>query len=106
MTFEQENDELLTYILENRFFKVWRDKESELWNASNLELFITSTCNLKCEYCYLNRFEDKLYPKDSRKPEDILNNLKILFDWFIKEKFYFRNIDLFSGEIWHTDFGF
>lgn len=106
-TFEQENDELLKYLLDKRFFEVWEEgSDNTLWKATNLELFITSTCNLKCEYCYLNRFEDKLYPKENRKPKDILNNLKILFNWFSEKNFYFHNIDLFSGEIWHTHFGF
>lgn len=109
--FQQENDELLNFVLENRFFRVWRDKNApldnrSLWRSSNVELFITAACNLKCEYCYLQRYGKELYPADHQNPDTILANMRILFDWFVKERFHINDLDLFSGEIWHTDFGF
>lgn len=109
--FQKENDELLSFILNNRFFKVWRNPDNRndtrsLWRDSNLELFITSQCNLNCEYCYLKRHGDGLYPKEFRDRKTILNNMRTLFDWFLEEGFSFNGLDLFSGEIWHTDFGF
>lgn len=110
-TFQLENDQLLTFILENRFFKVWRDREGQngepsMWRDTNIELFITPTCNLKCEYCYLQRYSDGLYPKEYRDKEQILRNMRTLFEWFLKEGFSAKGLDLFSGEIWHTPFGF
>ena len=109
--FAEENNELLRFILENRFFKVWRDPSSQadphsLWKDANVELFITSACNLKCEYCYLQRHGDGLYPKEYRDKDNILKNMRILFDWFLDEGFAINDLDLFSGEIWHTPFGF
>lgn len=109
--FQKENDQLLQFVLENRFFNVWRDKNApidkrSLWDGSNVELFITAACNLKCEYCYLQRHGEKLYPAKISSPDTIISNMRALFDWFVEEDFHIKNVDLFSGEIWHTDFGF
>lgn len=109
-TFEKENDELLNFILENRFFKPWRehnamDKHS-LWHDTSLELYITSACNLKCEYCYLQRHGEGLYPPEYRDPKKILANMRILLEHCLKEGFQFKNVEMFSGEVWHTEFGF
>ena len=109
-TFEQENNELLEFILENRFFKPWRehdmkDKKS-LWHDTALELYITSACNLNCEYCYLQRHGEGLYPPQYRDPVKIKDNLKIFLDYCLAEKFQFKEVELFSGEVWHTEYGF
>lgn len=109
-SFEKETDDLLKFIIHNRFFKYWADpevryKEDSLWRNCNLELYITTACNQKCEYCYLHKYEDKLYPLEMRDRKKIIENLKILLQYLIDNNYYLPRFDLFSGEIWHTPFG-
>lgn len=99
---------VLETILEKRFFGPWREGEtgdpSSLWPDSNLELYVTAACNQKCEYCYLVRHEE-LYPRNTMHPENIKRNMRIFLDWCLGQGFSFNQIDLFSGEIWHSQFG-
>lgn len=113
-TFEQEQNELLKFILNERYFKVWQNNKNistetelnrSLANNSNLELFITPTCNQHCEYCYLVKYENELYPHDINNQSNILHNIDIFLNWCIEQQFYIPSIDLFTGEIWHTQFG-
>ena len=109
MTVKQENDQLLEFILNERFFKIWKEKDEDrksIFPDTRLELFLTTKCNQKCEYCYLISHKDKLYPSEYDKPEIILNNLKVILDWMIEENFFIPAIDLFTGEIWEYKFGF
>ena len=107
--FEKEQDELLKFVLDERFFKVWKtpeDKTAEelsLWGDTSLELYLTSTCNQKCEYCYLVKYD--LYPREYDKPEIIMKNLEIVYNWILDNNYYIRETEFFSGEIWHTKFG-
>lgn len=99
---------VLETILEKRFFAPWREGRTgspdSLWEDSNLELYITAACNQNCEYCYLVRHEE-LYPQEAMKPETIKGNLRIFLDWCLRQGFSFHQVDLFSGEIWHSPFG-
>ena len=74
------------------------------FTLQTLELYITSTCNQSCEYCYLCKYPD-LYPAEYNKPELIKKNLKILLDYLIVNKCQIPILDLFSGEIWHNQYG-
>ena len=107
--YQKEQDNVLKTILTYRFFNAWRGISSQkkvrsLEYSSNLELYLTNTCNQKCEYCYLVKYPE-LYPKDKNNPENIFNNLKILYEYIITNNFHIPTVDVFSGEIWHTDFG-
>lgn len=106
LTYQQEEDNLLYTILDKRFFSVWKNPStSPVWKLTNLELYITSSCNLACEYCYLRMHEDKLYPVESRKESMIKSNLIKIFDWWLDNDFSIHELNLFSGEIWHLPFG-
>lgn len=101
LTFQEENNELLKEILKTL---------ANEWTGQNkdnrfLELYITADCNQQCDYCYLIKYGDQIYPKEIRKPEQILNNLKILLDYFLKNNLSPYRIDLFSGEILGTKLG-
>ena len=102
MTYQEEKNKILFNILNNLWFKHWKVNDIEgLVNKKEytVELFVTAKCNQKCEYCYLHKYEN-LYPIQYDKPELILKNLRIFFDWLLENKYlYFRNFDIFSGEI-------
>ena len=108
-TIKEENNNLLNFILEQRFFNPWKEEnfynDKTLKNVSRLELYITPNCNQNCSYCYLQKYKKDLYPANLNNQDNIINNLKILLDWIISKDFYIPSIDLFSGEIWATDFG-
>lgn len=99
MTWEEENDLVIESILKKFFTRT--DGSDFL----NVELQITADCNQKCEYCYLYKYKDNLYPKEFRSPELILNNLNIILNYFLEKKYKIKEFDLFSGEIWETNFG-
>jgi len=106
---QQQQDKLLKTILEQRFFNPWRGltkfkDERSLVNDANLELYITSTCNQKCEYCYLQKYP-KLYPAKYNKPELILHNLELMCRYIMINNYQIPLLDLYSGEIWHNKFG-
>ena len=104
-TFKEENNELLKNILDMYFFSEWDNNTKDDFFKNSLEIIVTSDCNLKCEYCYLYRYGDSLYPKNIRNRQTILNNLKILLDYLIEKKYRIDRLDIFSGEIWESDFG-
>lgn len=104
--FDLENDELLKGLLDVRYFQGFKEPLGGPSKRScQLELFITDRCNLKCSYCYLNKYGSKLYPKNGDNIGEIIKNLRILFDNFLSEGYSFQNIDLFSGEIWGGELG-
>lgn len=105
MTFEQENEQLLQDILENSFYAGFKDEAKKRYESSCLEMNITASCNQKCEYCYLTKYGDSLYPADIRKEDNILKNMELLIDYFLENQMHPGYLDLFSGEIWGTPFG-
>lgn len=104
--FQQEQNQLLKTVLDLRYFQPWKEENNQysLRNDANLEIFITPSCNQHCEYCYLVKY-DGLYPKEINNKDTILNNLKILYDYIIEQKYHIPKIEFFTGEIWHTNFG-
>lgn len=114
--FQHENDQVLTAVLDNRFFSQWRkdyfiatkqDENDHDSVLTTLELFLTASCNQKCTYCYLVQFGDKLYPENCNNTnfEMILHNLDILINYSIQENYQYNTIDVFTGEILHNKFG-
>lgn len=101
MTYHDENNFLLYNIINDRFFK--RMKEED--NIEDLELIITPECNLKCEYCYLQKHKDKLYPASIVNHDKIISNMIKIFNFYKENSLHINDLDLFSGEIWQTDFG-
>ena len=101
---QQEQDEYLSYLLNNRFFKIWKAEEEGFDSYASLEIYLTSFCNQKCEYCYLKN-NNGIYPEEFNKKETIIKNYRILLDYLVKNKYYFNKIEFFSGDIWHTSYG-
>ena len=79
------------------------DSETALGNCSDLEIYITAECNQNCEYCYINN--PQLYPRDKMNHENILHNLRLLYDYIMINNFHIPTLDMFSGEIWHSQLG-
>ena len=114
LSFQQENDILLNYILETSLIKKIKENNAlnfkenqELTNVNDyyIELNITPVCNQKCNYCYLVKYGNELYPPEIRGEENILNNLKIFLDYLLTNNIHPFRFDLFSGEIWGMEFG-
>ena len=107
VTFQEEQDQLLETILNARFFRGWKRGRNVNYSDTplgSMEIYLTSTCNQKCEYCYLVKHPE-LYPAEYNKKEIVLKNLRHLLDWALDNQFHFPQIELYSGEIWHTDYG-
>lgn len=112
-TYQEEQNDLLRAVLANydSYFK-----KSAQWQFDNclknnsrdmnyeLEFFITNKCNQNCGYCYLTK--NDLYPEEALNEDIILNNLKLLLDYYSKIGWSFGNLNLFSGEILGTNFSF
>lgn len=108
MNYQEMNDNLLKTMLDRRFFNVWKkgpDGDYSLYKDTGLELFITPECNKVCSYCYLWKNKGKLYPEAYRNWEQIMSNLRKLFDYALEQKYKFYKLELFSGEIWHEQKG-
>ena len=113
--FDQEQTDLIKWMLNERYFKPWsihhtqqvteETMHSTLLGESKLEIYLTSRCNQNCEYCYLVKYGDELYPPEYNNKETILKNLRILFNYLIEKDFYIPEIEFFTGEIWHSQFG-
>jgi len=93
-TFEEENDALVQSFFDRTFGTGWREGIS---NWDRIELYMDQVCNLDCDYCYLAKFGDELYPPQLRNSKAILKNAEILLDWLV-ENGYAPAIDIFSGE--------
>ncbi len=114
---QQENNELVNNFLNKSFFKAWKwDRNKpfpiEYGNMCKFELQVTAACNLKCKYCYYEKYsnisplgDEGLYPSNISKPKDVLNNMDILFRWLEKNEM-FPIFDIFSGELFATELGF
>mgnify|MGYP001624022257 FL=1 len=107
LSFQQENDILLNYILDTSILDKIKNKSFEEQKELQfyIELNITSVCNQKCDYCYLVKYGNELYPPEIRGEENILNNIRVFFDYLIENQIFPYRFDLFSGEIWGMEFG-
>lgn len=105
MTYQEEQDLLFSSTIENIYFKNFFTIEQKNSESIGLELIVTPECNLNCAYCYLNANKDLLYPKEIRDKNTILNNLILLLNYLEEKKVYIPEIEVYSGEIWHTEFG-
>ena len=78
-TFQEENDLLLNSFLNRTFFKSWKSSDEErnsneifYQNFSTVEFDINRICDLKCKYCYYNKFGSHYYPPGTEDKNKIL----------------------------------
>lgn len=100
---QKERDLALTTLFEKQFF---RNYTKDTHKFTKLEIIVTPECNLNCEYCYINNYRDKLYPKNIRDHDTILKNLDILLNWIQENEYYIKDFDIFSGEFFVGNLGF
>ena len=106
MTYQEENNKLVESFFDHTFGKGYRHpelKESE--NFRSLEIFFNDKCNLACKYCYLQRFGDKLYPKELQDGKKLIENLGLFLDWLDEKEYVPNHIEIFSGEVFIQDAG-
>lgn len=99
--YQQERNDLFTSFLNRYYFENMKNFNSR----KQFELFITSQCSGNCEYCYLIKHQEDLYPSNLLDKNQILNNLKLFCDWYKENKFK-TSIEIFSGEIIKNGFWF
>lgn len=92
--FQIERNQLLESYL-NRYYFLTKELPHE---GRSIELFVTSKCSGNCEYCYLMKHGEDLYPSELQDRENLVNNCKIFVNWYKKNKFRIP-IEIFSGEI-------
>lgn len=95
--FQTEQNELMENLVFNLTYP--RFSTSTPHREIALELFITSDCNKRCEYCYLQKYKHDLYPQQFNNPDMIRKNCQILLNHFLEKNIKVPSIDIFSGEI-------
>ncbi|MFA4999189.1 MAG: hypothetical protein WC519_00410 [Parcubacteria group bacterium] len=100
MTYQEENNKLAESFLEHSFWKGFKNSElKECENFRSLEIFFNDKCNLKCKYCYLQRFGEELYPKEFQDGKKLVENLGMFLDWMDGKGYVPNHIEIFSGEV-------
>jgi radical SAM protein with 4Fe4S-binding SPASM domain len=106
MTYQEENNKLAESFFEHSFGKGYRNPEAkECENFQSLEIFFNNKCNLSCKYCYLQRFDEGLYPKDLQDGEKLIKNLQLFLDWMDTKDYVPKHVELFSGEVFIQEAG-
>ena len=98
MTYQEENDKLVTSFLEHTFFRGWNPEQEGMENFNGLELYLNNKCNLNCTYCYLARYGRDLYPSEIQDDEKVLKNAEMLIDWLLEKRLAPKRLELFAGE--------
>lgn len=109
--FKKDESILLDYFIYDNFLKRFEfnqrftesleEKDPAMLNG--IELIIRPECNQQCEYCYITKHGKKLYPKRFTN-EEILNNLKLILDYFfIEKKLYVKHWELFAGDLFYDN---
>lgn len=93
-----EDKQLANDILERHYYQNFRDP-SKFNQEKNLEIFLTGACKSNCEYCYLKN-NHILYPLELHNEDLIINNIKLIIQWYIKNQFK-CNIEIYSAD-WLT----
>lgn len=107
--------ELDKVIIEDFFDKILREEEEQIFKAQKCEytttkaqvnLIIRQECNQQCEYCYMYKFGDQLYPKHLTK-EETIHNTHLILDYILQKKKVIPIIwELFAGDLFFDDLFF
>ena len=102
MSIQNENDKILENYLNKKFL------HSNLVSTQNIELIIRPECNQKCEYCYIVKYGEELYPLNSRlDKKGLLKNIDMLLEYFlVEQKVTTTTWDIFAGDLFYDDIWF
>lgn len=102
--YKEENKDLINSFMENTFFKNWRGAERvgdeikfPLQNYNSVEFALGYACDLRCKYCYYNRFGKELYQNEKVDGPTVVKNVEKFMNFLYKNDML-CNIDIFSGE--------
>lgn len=103
-----DNNKYFENFLNRYCFNRDHQKEGYWLNEESFEFIIRPECNQKCEYCYIHRYGDSLYPVEKRLGnEELLHNIDITLDYiFHDRKVLFHEIELFAGDLFYDNLGF
>lgn len=74
-------------------------------SSNAVELIIRPECNQQCEYCYITKYRNKLYPEIVTN-DTILKNLQFIIQEFISQKYIISRFDLFAGDLFYDNLFF
>ena len=97
--FYKENDTLYNHFLEQYFFSDFRSETG----IKSIELIMLPSCNLRCKYCYVNKFYDVTYVNYDF--ETSKENLMRILNFYEKNEFK-CTIEIFSGEFLSQEDGY
>lgn len=101
-TFYEQEKELLETFIDSTFYRYNNSifKKSDICDM--LEMIVTPECNQTCDYCYIYKYKDKLYPKEIRADHaKTVSNMKALLNYYAYEKRYvFPILEIFAGDIY------
>jgi hypothetical protein len=73
----------------------------------SVELIIRPECNQKCEYCYIYKYGDKLYPSHERADnKTILQNISIFCNYLLENEIFLNKLELFAGDLFYDNLFF
>lgn len=72
--------------------------------GGGVEFIISSACDQKCEYCYLQKHGEKMNYRRANNKEDILRNLPIFLDYLDEINFEYVDYDIYSGEFFQLPY--
>lgn len=108
---ENEDKELIQRFLQDYVipFDVGKTSVSD-YDYQRIEqainLIIRPECNQKCEYCYLYKFGDELYPTRQNR-EDTLINAEMFIRWILEDhKWLPTTWEIFAGDLFYDDIFF
>ena len=103
--FQDNENDLLETFFNATFHKFQKSPFLKSDVFQTLEMIVTPQCNQRCEYCYITKYGDSLYPQHIRADHDTtLSNMKKLMDYLTYEKhYYFIEYELFAGDLYTTN---
>lgn len=84
------------------------DAREQYQHLMGIELIVRPECNQKCEYCYIARYGDELYPREERvSNEKILRNIDLLLKYIYQDRHaYINHYELFAGDLFYDNLYF
>lgn len=94
-------------LIQNYISSLLFSKDDRHSANTPIEFVLKPECNQKCEYCYITKCGSSLYPLSQRVSNDkITQNVSMLLEYFLQNKCYLSNIELFAGDLFYDNFFF